>query len=251
MSMKTVVNFRDLGGITTSKGKTVKANRILRSGELVDLANEDKIKLVDNYGLKSIVDFRSSKEIDERPDDSLECTDYYHIDIMKNVEKNASRSSFEDNDQYHPDKMMNDVYKTIILDDTATQGYRSFIDVLLNQKEGSTIFHCFAGKDRTGLGAAIILTILGASKEDIVSDYLETNVLRKEANNKMLEEKRNQGATEQELEYFNVFMSVKADYLETAFETANEKYGSFLDYIMNGIGVSKNEIETLQEMYLV
>lgn len=249
--MKTVVNFRDLGGITTSKGKTVKANRILRSGELVDLASEDKLKLVDNYGLKSIVDFRSSKEIGERPDDSLESTDYYHIDIMKDVEKNASRASFEDNDQYHPGEMMKDVYKPIILDDTANQGYRSFIDVLLNQKEGSTIFHCFAGKDRTGLGAAIILTILGANKEDIVSDYLETNVLRKEANDKILEEKRNQGATDQELEHLNLFMSVKADYLETAFETANEKYGSFLDYIINGIGVSKNEIEKLQEMYLV
>lgn len=249
--MKTVVNFRDLGGITTSKGKTVKANRILRSGELVDLASEDKLKLVDNYGLKSIVDFRSSKEISERPDDSLESTDYYHIDIMKDVENNASKSYFEDNEEFHPDEMMKDVYKTIILDDTATQGYRSFIDVLLNQKEGSTIFHCFAGKDRTGLGAAIILTILGANKEDIINDYLETNVLRKEANDKMLEEKRNQGASEQELEYFNLFMSVKADYLETAFETANEKYGSFLDYIINGIGVSKNEIETLQEMYLV
>ena len=249
--MKTLVNFRDLGGIITCEGKTIKANRILRSGELVNLADEDKMKLAEYFKLKSIVDFRSTAEISERPDDCLVGSGYHHIDIMKDVEHNASKSFFEDNKHAHPDVLMNGVYKMIILNDTANEGYRNFIDILLKQKDGATIFHCFAGKDRTGIGAAIILTILGVNKEDIIEDYLKTNILRKDANDKLLEEKRKQGASEQELEYFNLFMSVKADYLETAFAVAENTYGSFLDYIINGIGVSEKEIKVLQEMYLI
>ena len=248
--MKTLVNFRDLGGIPSNLGKRIKPNRILRSGELVNLSDEDKNTLINKYKLKSIADFRSTKEICKSPDDLLENTDYYHIDIMQDVENNASKSSFEKNVLRHPDEMMSEVYKAIITNDVASSGYRKFIDILLNQHEGSTIFHCFAGKDRTGIGAAIILTILNVNKEDIINDYLVTNILRKAANDALIEEKRKLGASEQDIEHFRLFMSVKEEYLEAAYTSAKTHFGSFMDYIVKGIGVSEDEIKTLQEMYL-
>ena len=60
------------------------------------------------------------------------------------------------------------------------------LQLLLNTEEGSTLLHCFAGKDRTGISAAVILTILGASKDDIAADYLKTNQLRKKENEELL-----------------------------------------------------------------
>lgn len=250
-SFEKLVNFRDLGGIKTTDGKVIQEKRILRSGELVGLTEKDKTTLLDVYHLKNIIDFRGDDELAKRPDDILEGTNYYHIDIMKKEKKKSNQETFEkEMHSMHPDELMNYIYREIIVDQNASAGYRQFIDILLNQEEGSSIFHCFAGKDRTGIGAAIILTLLGVSKEDIFKDYLETIEARKAHNEQLVAQKRAAGATEEQLEHLRIMMSVKADYLEVAYETATKEYGSFEAYIQKAIGVTSEEQEQLKALYL-
>jgi protein-tyrosine phosphatase len=129
-------------------------------------------------------------------------------------------------------------------------GYRKFIDVLLNP-QGALLFHCFAGKDRTGWGAVIILKILGVSDEDIVEDYLATNAGRKAANDQLIEEYRAKGFTDEQLIYLEELMSVKASYLEVAFNIVREKFSTFDNYLAQVLNVTDEEVAKLRRLYLV
>ena len=122
--------------------------------------------------------------------------------------------------------------------------------LLLNTAEGSTLIHCFAGKDRTGISAAVILTILGVSKEDIVSDYLETNRLREKENAELLGQLRAAKVPEPMLEAVHEALCVRREYLETSYEAAEQKYGSFEQYILEGVGFGQEKWVQLQDMYL-
>jgi len=142
------------------------------------------------------------------------------------------------------------VYRELVVSPEARVGYRQFVDVLLGSK-GSVLFHCFAGKDRTGWGAVIVLKILGVSEEDIVSDYLATIEGRKGANSRLIEEQREKGLSQEQLDVFEELMSVKGSYLEAAFNAVEEEYGSFDDYLRQGLGVEDDEITLLRNLYLV
>ncbi|AMC93133.1 hypothetical protein AOC36_03840 [Erysipelothrix larvae] len=247
--MDTVVNFRDLGGLKTRSGSYIKKHRLLRSGELVNISEEDKVLLVEGYNLRNIVDFRSNNEVKRSPDDTLDGVFYHNIDIMKNIENKASKKSFFKNRNSESIDPMVDIYRSIITNETACKGYREFIDVLLNNSEGSTIFHCFAGKDRTGIAAAIILTLLDVDEASIMDDYLLTNEMRKEANEEILRTMLKEGYSPFEVNKMATFLGVTSEYLETAYQEATDKFGSFSCFIMDGIGVSHEEIERLRLMY--
>lgn len=84
--MNSVVNFRDIGGFPTQQGTVVKTGHFFRSGELVNVAQADQQKLVEDYQIKRIYDFRSAAETQERPDDSIQGTNYLHIDILADIQ---------------------------------------------------------------------------------------------------------------------------------------------------------------------
>lgn len=246
-----LVNFRDLGDIKTIDGKRVAKYRLLRSGVLYELPEKEQKELLDKYQLKAIVDFRGDDEIAKNPDDVLSGVSEYHINIMEKDVKTTSQQNLMDqmntNDSHG---LMQGLYRQLIVDAFAQNQYRKFIDVLLKQDEGSVLFHCQAGKDRTGIGAAIILTILGVSKEDIFTDYLKTIEGRREANEQMAQKLREAGKSDIEVERFLTLMSVSADFLEAAYDEADKKFGSFDQYITDALQVTNQERQLLKGMYL-
>lgn len=145
---------------------------------------------------------------------------------------------------------MKELYTSFIMSEKVRGKLYQFLQILLGTAEGSTIFHCFAGKDRTGISAAVILTILGVPKEDIMADYLETNVLRQKANEEILAQLRAADAPKEMQEAVNAALCVEQDYLESCYEMAEKTYGSFERYILEGIGLKAAEWKALQNMYL-
>ncbi|WP_100065447.1 tyrosine-protein phosphatase [Miniphocaeibacter massiliensis] len=250
--LKRPVNLRDLGGYIGIEEKKVKKFTLLRSGEVTELDKKDKEILTKDYRLKTIVDFRSEKEKEESPDTKIDGTSYYHIDILKNnLGDVTSLENFKKN--LTPEiiiEFMENTYKDFITDDGAILGYREFIDLLLKQKDGSLVFHCFAGKDRTGFAAAVILTILGVSKKDIFNDYLLTNIMRREENSRMLAKLKEYGSSKAELEAMDIALNVRKEYLEASFEKANEVYGSLDGYVREALKVDKEERKYLIEKYM-
>jgi len=247
-----LINFRDLGGLTGAEGKKVKEKVILRSGEPVGLADAVITELKDIYQLAHIIDMRGEHEVANDPVDHIEGAQYLHIDILSSHLKKAP-SLDEMLENLRPgiaDDFMHSVYQELIISSDAKAGYRQFIDVLLNP-QGSLLFHCYAGKDRTGWGAVIILKILGVSEEDILTDYLATIEGRQNANAKLIEEYREKGLNQEQLEAFADLLSVKANYLETAFNTIEKEYGTFDDYLRKGLNIEEEEIAKLRNLYLI
>lgn len=246
------VNFRDLGGKVGYNGRKVKSRKLLRSGQLTNLSDKEKTILLDEYNLKNIVDFRDAKEVVNKPNDNLGDIDYFHINIMKDTKVKVV--NMENAQEYlHAEEMrqfMLDVYEEIMLNDTAHKGYSDFVNLLLQENSGSTLFHCFAGKDRTGIGAAIVLHILGISQEEILSDYLLTNEKRKEANMQIINSLKEKGLPEEGQEAFLVALSVEKEYLLSAFDVARKEYGSFDKYIQKALQIGVDEQEELRQIYL-
>lgn len=244
------VNFRDLGGMVGKDGKKIAEKRLLRSGELHQISQEDKEILLREYHLKAIVDFRGEIEVAQSPDDILPEVRYENLDILVNSQDKTTDIKDLIKNRSIIDRYMDDIYRIMVENEGARQGYRHFIDILLAEKEGAVLFHCFAGKDRTGIGAAIILEILGVSKNDILTDYLVTNELRKEDNERLINALIVNGLPEDQADNLRVALSVKQEYLDVAYEAVEKQYGSFIEYIKQGIGVTEEEIKILQNSYL-
>ncbi|MBA1393807.1 tyrosine-protein phosphatase, partial [Lactobacillus sp. XV13L] len=196
-----LINFCDLGGLTTQDHHTIKTKQLLRSGELVGLDKDTKNKLREDYHLTLAIDFRRDFEIKERPDDQISGVEIINIDILKSANNNASLEDFITigaSDQV--DQHMLNIYHDLVMDPNAQAGYQQFLQLVLHNTTGSTLFHCFAGKDRTGFGAALILSLLGVDEAQILADYLKTNQDRKDANDAIIATYRQQGASPEALE---------------------------------------------------
>jgi Protein tyrosine/serine phosphatase len=253
MSFDTLVNFRDLGDYKVQDGRQIVAKKLLRSGELYALSAHDINLLVNEYHLSEIIDFRSEKETSSRPDDAIENAIYNNIDMFKGDSEDAPalEEIEKENANRTADERMFFAYEHLIVSPVSQKGFRKFFDILLNNKNGASLWHCFAGKDRTGIAGALVLYLLGASKETIHEDYLRTNASRKAANDALLADMKAKGASEKQLADTETMMYVKIEYLDYAVQVINERFGSIDAYITDVLGISDAERTAFQEMYLV
>lgn len=125
--MNSVVNFRDIGGFPTQQGTVVKTGHFFRSGELVNVAQEDQQMLVENYQIKRIYDFRSAAETQERPDDSIQGTNYLHIDILADIQAQTASLEGMLKTVGSPDEAMDMAYKEMVLSNSGRKGYQTFL----------------------------------------------------------------------------------------------------------------------------
>lgn len=245
-----LANFRELGGYQSMNGKQVKKKRLLRSGEVYQL-NEASLSALDHHELVKIIDLRGEKEIASRPDDQLSNVSYRWIDIMKEVHDTGSMEDLlEMADIAAVDAHMMGIYKNLILNQGAQVGYQEYFQELLNTENGSVLFHCFAGKDRTGVAAALTLELLEVPKTIIYKDYLETNKQRQKPNELFLAEASARGLTKEQLAGVKVAMEVKRDYLEYAYELMNQHFGGIENYTKEILKLDQPDIQRLQELYL-
>ncbi|MFV0364773.1 MAG: tyrosine-protein phosphatase [Suipraeoptans sp.] len=251
---KGIANFRDLGGLRTKEGKVISKRRLLRCGELSAATGEDVEILVEEYATANVVDLRTDIEIKRSPNREVPGSDYISLDFLAYDTSGSPIGSEQDlKSASNIEEMhlkMEELYKSFVTVEFIRNKLNDFLQVLLNTKSGATVFHCFAGKDRTGITAAVVLTILGVSREDIMKDYLATNILRKQANAVIIEELRKSGKSEDLLEAVELALSVEKRYLEAFYREAISKYGSFEEYISNGIGIKSEDIDNLRVMYL-
>jgi len=252
MTFKTLVNFRDLGGYTMTDGRTIIPHRLLRSGELFDLAPEDIALLSDTYDLKEIIDFRSEDEITKKPDDTIPHAQYNNIDMFKGDEHEAPALAQIERERgtLTADQRMMLVYEHLILSTVSQKGFKTFFDIISNTQEGSVLWHCFAGKDRTGVSAALLLHILGASEETIYDDYMRTVPQRKAANDAIIANLKAEGADDKKIEDSYIMLNVKEAYLDYAYKLINEHYQNTDHFLEHIVGVSPAQQEQIRAMYL-
>lgn len=251
--VETVVNFRGLNDFTTIKQQRIRPDLIFRSGELVKVAAPERELLFDKFQIKQIYDFRSAQEISDKPDDVFTGVAYHHLDLMRDAGGHTtSLAEFSSGVTIDPDDVMKEMYADIILSKSGREGLNTFLTDLVSN-EGPSLFHCFAGKDRTGVAAALFLASLQVGPDQIMRDYLVTNQARKAANDALIADYRQQGLAESALKVMETMMYVKASYLEHSFATIEEHYGSIPAYIMakDGLGLMPDTLSDLRHQYLI
>ena len=250
--MRTLVNFRDIGGYKGIDGREIKYKKLLRSGEVRNLSDEDKNILINDYKLKKIIDFRSDDEVKNAPNDTLNGVEYQQINIMGELSGNTSGSEDMVNNSKikSATEIMKEIYVNLATDKNSQKAYRKFLNEVKSLEEGSLLFHCFAGKDRTGFGALLIMKILGVKDDDIFEDYLKTNELRREANKIIIEELEKSGATKENIDNVTQLMEVDISYLEEAYNSIIKNYSSFDNYLKNVLNVDDEAALTFRNLYL-
>ena len=238
------VNMRDLGGYSTADGKHVKWNMLYRSADISKLTDAD-LDTLKQRNISYVVDLRGTKESQTAPDRLNSNTNY--ILCPAGSDRNMS-------DWMHTlsglntggDSMMIVYYSNI---EFLTARYKPFFEKLLAlPTDQALLFHCTAGKDRTGIGAALLLSALGVSYETIVEDYLASDIYRKASNAKMADQMvRNMHINEQ---VANDILSVKKEYLNATFAAINKQYGSVGNFLKGPLGLDENKIILLKKKFL-
>ncbi|MGL5043024.1 MAG: tyrosine-protein phosphatase [Culicoidibacterales bacterium] len=247
-------NFRDLGGYKSQNGQIVKHRALLRSGELHELTANDIKILEGTYFLEHIIDMRTTKEILTKPDSNITNANYHHVDMFDPEDKNSPPSLEElitSSKNCSPTQYMQQIYHHLITSPTAQKSYCEFFYILLNANSGACLWHCFAGKDRTGLGSALVLSILNVSSADIISDYLETNSSRHHINQHILQEMAAKKLPQSQIDYLRILLTVEKSYLSYSIAVIKENYGSLENYITNILKIPKADQRAFQQKYLI
>lgn len=228
-------NFRDLGGLKTSEGKLLKKDLLFRTDELNNLSESD-LELLASLNIQTVVDFRTDEEraksIDKIPST---CKNEVHLDILSaNMDAFVEEMQKEDADFK---KLMLGFYSELVLSANAITQFVKFFELLQNADNLSVIYHCSAGKDRTGVATALILDALQVTRKDIEEDYLMSNEFLKD---------KYAAYINQNPKYADLFL-VQADYLKAAFDAIEEKYDSVANYLTS---ILKVDLELIRKIYL-
>ncbi len=161
IALEGAVNFRDLGGYATTDGQRTRWRVLFRADGLSELTETD-LAVLRQLGIRTVVDLRSVYELEQsRFDVEAHPVEFHHfpfIDQLPDVEEWDSRPG-----------LLGSQY-TGMLDDAMPQIVGA-LEVLAAPEARPAVFHCTAGKDRTGLLSALVLSLLGVPEETVVADY--------------------------------------------------------------------------------
>lgn len=228
-------NFRDLGGIRAAGGRPVLWGKFFRADELHRLTEED-LGYLASIPLISVVDFRTRDEsalsADKIP---ASVKQVYRYPITPgNISPERMGSIMK---KKGPEAIMIDIYGNLAENEKISEIYRNFFALLQNEKELPLLYHCTAGKDRTGVATALLLFALGADEESVMDDYLASNAYLKEKYGEIIAQYPEQEA----------LLTVKRLYLETYLQKLTERHGSVENYLTQ---VLKADPEKMRRTYL-
>lgn len=246
-----IMNCRELGGICNKKGQQIKAKKLIRSSQLINLNQEDRQLLTETYHLRQIVDLRTEREILQAPDPILPGASYVRLDLLDQIEAKWTR--FAEFLRLTSPAAVEDYYLTsyqqMILHPVAQSKWRKFFTLAAETEEGAFLFHCFAGKDRTGLAAALLLALLEVEQETIFEDYEQSNQERYFVDQELLLVLEKQGVSPARLAVVEAILTVKRAYLAGAFQVIQERYGTMQGYA-EAIGIKRAQLIRLRQIYL-
>jgi protein-tyrosine phosphatase len=228
-------NFRDVGGYRTADGHTVRTGVVYRSNKLSELTEADLQRLVD-LDVTLDVDLRNVVERYDEPDRVPAGTRYQVADVVSlshglrfhgnatvTLVKALAAGLFNGSDNLG----QSIAYPFMVDFVGADYAFGDLLRAIASHDSGAAVFHCTAGKDRTGWGAAVLLSLLGVPRETVEADFLLSN--EKLGNPK----------------------AVELSWLRAAFDEVDHLYGSVEVYARQGLGLDDATITALRTRLLV
>lgn len=235
-------NFRDLGGYTGHRGRALRWGQVYRSDHLADLTEGDLAQL-DALGVARAVDFRGAQERAHHGY-AWPQLQQHSLAIEPTVVQEALQLLKAGGSLSVPDTvaLMQDTYRALVLEAAPTFA-RWF--ALLLEDERPLVFHCTAGKDRTGWAAALLLHALDVAPEAIAQDYLLTNQLYHRPAALAA-----QAAQHIPQEVLQVLWTVQPAFLDSAYAAVAQSWSSMEHYLHEAIGLTPAALAELRGRYL-
>lgn len=241
-------NFRDLGGYEAAGGREIQKGKLLRSGVLHGLTPAD-YEIISTLDVDTIVDLRTREERLSEPT----FWQAGNVEVMSwDYSMGLDDSSFFENfnsenlDRARAEALMGDLYRDMV--HQQEPHYRGMFERLVAEG-GTMLLHCSAGKDRTGIGAALLLTALGVDRETVFHDY---TVSERILGDSLMEDRDGDSPIASLPEpAIDALMGTRRGYLEAAFAEMREESGSVNAYIREELGMSEQDIQRLRDRYLL
>ena len=245
-------NFRELGGYTGFGGKRVRYGIFYRAPALANIHTPADRAHFLSLGIRTAFDFRSDAERVLAPDPEFPG--------VKNIAMNALFAPDGTEQNFDLEEIVRSEEGMRLLTDGVHEGYvRMPFDnpaykalfAAIRAGETPVLFHCTAGKDRTGVAAALILRTLGVSREDILADYLLTNEYRARSSASFCKTLEQMGVPASlAAEVARVGSGVRRESIESALDAIDVRYPRFEDYLAEQLGVDAAALAGLRERYL-
>lgn len=235
LPMAGAYNFRDLGGIKNTEGRRIKWGMLFRSDDLSNLTNED-ITYLSNIPISSVIDFRAIAETRRNPDHLPSGVRFtYPLSITRmNLSNEGVEAKLEES---NIDMYMKQMNRLLVSDPACLKAYRTFFNIIQHRLSPPIVFHCSAGKDRTGMAAALILYALGVDDRTIMEDYLASRIYLADKYQAIITKYPRAES----------MFTVKRPFLQAGINQIKREHGSVEAFLIN---VLKVDIDKMRDMYL-
>ncbi|WP_324192084.1 tyrosine-protein phosphatase [Nocardia puris] len=215
-----VQNARDAGGYRTVDGRWVRTGLVFRTGQL-DKATDADLGVLAARDVRVVDDLRTVFERAIAPDRIPAGAQDNWDDVIGQAPPQVLVTTLTGGD---------DLYRAFVTLPGANAAFASVLRDILTT-DGAVLYHCTAGKDRTGWASAVLLTVLGVDRATVTEDYLLSNVYR----NATPEDSLN---------------GVRQEWLDAAFDEVERVYGDFDAYVRDGLGLTDAEVSALRAKML-
>lgn len=235
-------NFRDVGGYRTVTGQWVRMGLAYRSDGLEHLSDADLARLT-RLAPAIVADLRTAPERARGPDRLPDGATSLIADVAADAGPLPRPSDLRSPEA--ADAFLLGATRGFVSLPSARRAYASLFTTV--EAAGRPIvYHCSAGKDRTGWASAVLLSLLGVPRDVVYADYLASNAYLAAKNQGILAAQPPETARA-----LTPMLTVRSAYLDAAFEEANSRYGSLNGYLAQGLGLSPADIARLRARFLV
>lgn len=224
LPLQGTVNTRDLGGYPARDGRVVCWEKLYRSDDLYKVTEKD-LKILEKREIVTVIDFRADSEVKTAPNRVIPTV----VNVVNLAIRPGNIIEFHDLlpllRKGKGEGIMQEINRMLVRN--FQEAYTRFFSILMKPQAAPVLFHCSAGKDRTGLAAALFLSSLGVDRKIIMEDYLMSRdlVIKKYARD-----------MERYPELFSL-LTVESSYLEAAFETIDDEFGGMESYLADALKV--------------
>ena len=256
IALATAANMRDLGGLGVDGG-VFAPGQVFRSASLAGLSPDDG-QYFTSLGIAMVYDLRTSEERETQPDRLPESARLVILDVLADASESVAatigklRTAPDSMNELLAagtiQQMLTESYRDFVRLPSATAAYRELFTSLADpRREGAALFHCTAGKDRTGWAAAALLMLLGADEQTIHADYLQTNDDLLPTLEPLIMSAQAKGV---DADLMRDAFGVRVSYLDATLEEIGSRYGTIEGYFTAGLGLSAQTIDSMRDRFV-
>lgn len=260
LKLKRLNNTRDLGGLPTIDGQAIVTGKLFRSGRLSKL-NSMACNELRKMGVTKIIDLRTPTECSDHPDTMIEGIEYVPLPVLYmpkggvTAEKTMAKWLYKESARLKEEfgtanNYMICSYREMVFEQEQQKSLSQVLRIII-QAEGGVLFHCTSGKDRAGICAMLIESLLGVKDEWILKDYMASAAF---CRRKFFWNKIGIIIGPLPIPFKKILlglMYLKPEFINTIIQDMIDRYGSVINYCKEALGITDEDIRQLRSKYLV